>query len=143
MTAFTTEEIQALTTVPDGDSLPDFPLTVFSDICVVEQVIEEKSAGGIIFVATGEERKLPCGKVVAVGPGRIYTTELNASGSVAIAHFVPTRVKVGDFVVFGKYQSAGEPLEYQGKRYLMCRETDLAGVSKTGDAVSLRLAKAD
>lgn len=140
MNAITSHEVSKLAEIPNGVSADDFPFEVFTDIVVIEQAVEEKSAGGIIFV--GEDKKLPCGRVVAVGPGRIYTTELNASGSVAIAHFVPTKVKVGDFVTFGRYQT-GEPIEYNGKKYLVCREGDLAGKSKDGSEIMLRLAKVD
>lgn len=138
MNAFATAELQSMTAIPDGSSSPDFPLEVLSDIVVIEQATEEKTRSGIVLV--GNEQKLPCGRVVAVGPGRIYTTELNASGSTAIAHFVPTKVKVGDFVLFSRFQT-GEPIEHNGKRYIMAREGDLAGYSKTGEPVSLRLAQ--
>lgn len=135
MNAITVKENQAL-----ADSTEDFPLRVLSDIVVIEQSVEEKTAGGIVLL--GEERKLPCGRVVAVGPGRIYTSFMDASGHNQAAYFVPTNVKVGDWVTFGRYQT-GEPLEFKGKRYLVCREGDLAGVSKSGDPVYLRLAKVD
>lgn len=125
---------------PEGVSQDDFPLRVLSDIVVIEQAIEEKSTGGIIL--TGGERKLPCGRVVATGPGRIYTTILDASGHNELAYFVPMRINVGDWVTFGKYQS-GEPLELNGKRYIMAREGDIAAVSKDGTPITLRLAKVE
>lgn len=125
-----------------GQSADDFPLRVLSDIVVIEQTIEEKTAGGIIFSVTGSERKLPCGRVVAVGPGRIYTTMLDASGHNELAYFVPMEIKVGDWVTFGKFQS-GEPLELGGKRYIVARAGDIAAVSKNGEPVPLRLAKVD
>lgn len=129
-----------MTAHPIGQSTDDFPFEIFSDIVVIEQAIEEKSAGGIIFV--GEDKKLPCGRVVAHGPGRIYTKELDASGNTSIAEYVPTRVRVGDFVTFGRYQT-GEPVEHDGKRYIVCREGDLAGRSKNGEEIMLRLAKVE
>lgn len=122
------------------DSMADFPLRVLSDIVVLEQEIEDKTKGGIILV--GEERKLPCGRVVAVGPGRIYTSMMDASGENQIAYFVPMNIKVGDWVSYGRYLT-GEPLELNGKRYLMARAGDIACVSKTGESVPLRLAKVD
>lgn len=118
----------------------DFPLTILSDIVVIEQMVEEKSAGGIIFL--GAERKLPCGRVVACGPGRIYTSMMDASGENQIAYFVPMEIKVGDWVTFGRFQT-GEPLELNGKTYIMARAGDIAAVSKSGDPVPLRLAKVD
>ncbi len=117
-----------------------FPLRVLSDIVVIEQEIEDKSRGGIILV--GAERKLPCGRVVAVGPGRIYTSMMDASGENQIAYFVPMNIKVGDWVTYGKYLT-GEPLELDGKRYLMARAGDIACVSKSGNPVPLRLASID
>lgn len=135
MNAVTVSENQELSKSEDT-----FPLRVLSDIVVIEQSMEEKSRGGIVLL--GEDRKLPCGRVVAVGPGRVYTSFMDASGHNQAAYFVPTNVKPGDWVTFGRYQT-GEPLELDGKRYLVCREGDLAGVSKTGEPVPLRLAKVD
>lgn len=107
-----------------------FPLEPFDDVVIVEQATEEKRESGIILAGGAE--KLQCGKVVAVGPGRTYAAYMDASGNTQFGYNVPTRVKVGDFVVFGKYASGGEPIHYEGKKYLMCREQDLAG--KTPDA---------
>lgn len=118
----------------------EFPLRVLSDIVVIEQEIEDKSRGGIILV--GEERKLPCGRVVAVGPGRVYSSMMDASGENKLAYYVPTNVKVGDWVTFGRFQT-GEPIELDGKRYILAREGDLAAVSKSGEPIPLRLARVD
>lgn len=123
-----------------AESDDDFPLRILSDIVVIEQSIEEKSRGGIVLV--GEERKLPCGRVVAAGPGRIYTSMMDASGENQIAYFVPMEIKVGDWVTFGRFQT-GEPLELNGKTYIMARAGDIAAVSKSGEPVPLRLAKVE
>lgn len=133
-------EKKVFTGWPQGDSIDDFPLHIQSDLVVIEQEIEEKTTAGIIL--TGNEAKMPCGRVVAVGPGRIYTEALDVSGHNEVAYFVPNPIKVGQWVTFGKYQS-GEPIEHNGKRYIVCRCGDIAGVSKTGEPVSLRLAKVD
>ncbi len=125
-----------------SESTDDFPLRMFSDIVVIEQVVEEKSKGGIIFSVSSTEAKLPCGRVVAVGPGRIYTQMMDASGENQIAYFVPMEIKVGDWVTFGRFQT-GEPLELNGKTYIMCRAGDIGGVSKSGEPVTLRLAKVE
>lgn len=121
-------------------TIPDFPFRPLSDIIVIEQLEEEVSRGGIVLIGT--ERKLPCGRVVAVGPGRTYTAYADASGNNNLSYFLATTLKVGDFVTYGKYLT-GEPLELDGKRYLLAREGDIALVSKTGKAISLRLAKVD
>ena len=115
-----------------------FPIRPLQDIVVIEQYTEDKSAGGIVL--TGDYRKFPCGRVVAHGPGRVYTSFLDAAGVHQAGQFVPVSVKVGDWVIFGKYQSGGEPIEDDGKQYLMCREGDLGGVSVSGDPVNIRLA---
>ena len=115
----------------------EFPIQAISDIVIVEQLLEEKSAGGIVL--TGDAKKFPSGRVVAVGPGRIYSTFLDASGNTLHGHLVPCSVKPGDWVLFGKYNSGGEPIELDGKRYLMCREGDIAGVSRSGDPLKVRL----
>lgn len=118
----------------------EFPIAPLSDVVIIEQVTEDMSPGGIAIPSNADHRKFPCGKVVAVGPGRVYSAAMDISGHNALGYLVPMRVKVGDFVIFGKYQSAGEPIEIKGKKYLMCRENDLGGVSKIGDALRVRLA---
>jgi len=115
----------------------EFPLRAIQDIVIIEQLTEEKSAGGIVL--TGDAKKFPSGRVVAVGPGRIYSTYLDASGNTLHGHVVPTAVKAGDWVLFGKYNSGGEPIEIEGKRYLMCREGDIAAVSRSGEPLKVRL----
>lgn len=135
MNAITQIENSALAASEDS-----FPLRILSDVVVIEQSVEETSKGGIVLI--GEERKLPCGRIVAVGPGRVYSNMLDASGQNQLAYFVPMTVKVGDWCTFGRFQT-GEPLELNGKRYIMAREGDLAAVSKSGEAVPLRLAKVD
>ena len=127
----------------------DFPLQPLQDIVVIEQFTEEKSAGGIVFVANGDHRKFPAGQVVACGPGRVYSNFMDASGNQLIGHLIPTTVKPGDYILFGKYQSGGEPItfekgsgagEWEGRTFLMCREGDLGGVFRDGKPIKVRLA---
>lgn len=119
-------------------SIPnEFPLEPFEDIVIIEQAKEEKRASGLILA--GGSEKLPAGRVVAAGPGRWYHGALDASGHNSAAVFVPNPVKVGDYVTFGKYQSGGEPLELDGKRYIMARAGDLGAKSRTGEPITLRL----
>lgn len=118
--------------------MSEFPIKPIGDIIIVEQITEETSSGGIVL--TGDYKKFPCGKVVACGPGRVYTTYLDASGQHLAGQVVPVSVAVGDFVIFGKYNSGGEPIEVDGKKYLMCREGDIGGVSQIGDKLRVRLA---
>lgn len=114
----------------------DFPIKPLSDIIVIKQHKEEKSKGGIFLL--GDDQKFPCGRVVAVGPGRVYSSYLDASGNHMGGHEVPMRVKVGDWALFGKYQSGGEPVEIAGETYILCREGDLAGISSSGEPVFIQ-----
>ena len=52
---------------------------------------------------------------------------------------LPNRIKAGDWVTFGKY-TTGEPLELNGKRYIVARAGDIAAVSRSGKPVPLKLA---
>lgn len=125
----------------ESRSEPDFPFEATSDIVVVEQVEEEASPGGIVL--PGDYRKFPSGRVVAVGPGRTYACYMDAAGHTLTGYTVPTTIKVGDFVVMGKFQSGGEPIEIpNGKRYVMLRESDIGLRSKSGEFVKVRLAPA-
>ena len=121
------------------NELPDdFPLIPFEDVCVIEQNETDTSEGGIIL--TGDYRKFPSGRVVAVGPGRTYSFFMDASGNTLAGKHVPTMVEVGDYVVFGKYQSGGEPIEFNGKTYVLARVGDLAGKSRDKSELNIRLA---
>lgn len=115
----------------------DFPILPTDDVVIIEQLTEETSAGGIVL--TGDAKKFPSGRIVAVGPGRTYDVFMDASGQTMAGKQMPMQLKVGDWVIFGKYNSGGEPIEMDGKRYLMCRERDVGGVSRTGEALKVRL----
>ncbi len=71
---------------------------------------EEKTIGGIIIPDTAKEKPLQ-GKVVATGNG---TKEEEMV------------VKEGDTVLYGKY--AGTELEYDGKKYLVMRQSDILAI---------------
>ena len=120
-----------------GTMVEGFPIEPYEDVVFVEQVVQEKK--GMILLA-GDYAKLPCGKVAAVGPGRWFHPPMDASGTNSGAVFVPTRTKIGDFVIFGRYQSGGEPLLIDGKKYLLCREGDLAGRTVSGEPIEVRIA---
>jgi co-chaperonin GroES (HSP10) len=119
--------------------LPEnFPLKAIQDIVIVEQLEEEFTPGGIALV--GDHKKFPCGRVVAVGPGRTYSFYMDASGNTQAGHTVPCTLKEGDWVLFGRYNSGGEPIEIDGRKFLMCRENDIAARSQDGNPVKVRLA---
>ena len=71
---------------------------------------EEKSIGGIIIPDTAKEKPLQ-GKVVATGNGTKDEEMV---------------VKEGDTVLYGKY--AGTELEYDGKKYLVMRQSDILAI---------------
>ena len=71
---------------------------------------EEKTIGGIIIPDTAKEKPLQ-GKVVATGNGTKDEEMV---------------VKEGDTVLYGKY--AGTELEYDGKKYLVMRQSDTLAI---------------
>ena len=71
---------------------------------------EEKTIGGIIIPDTAKEKPLK-GEVVAAGNGTKDEEMI---------------LKVGDTVLYGKY--AGTELEFEGKKYLMMRQSDVLAV---------------
>ncbi len=68
---------------------------------------EKKTEGGIIIPDTAQE-KPRTGVVVASGPG---------------LKDLSNETKPGDRIFFGKY--AGSELEYDGKQYIIMRESDV------------------
>ena len=79
-------------------------------VLILPAPAEEKTIGGIIIPDTAKEKPLQ-GKVVAVGNG-------TKDEEMVIA--------VGDQVLYGKY--AGTELEFEGKKYLMMRQSDVLAV---------------
>ena len=71
---------------------------------------EGKTIGGIIIPDTAKEKPLQ-GKVVATGNGTKDEEMV---------------VKEGDTVLYGKY--AGTELEYDGKKYLVMRQSDILAI---------------
>jgi chaperonin GroES len=71
---------------------------------------EVKTAGGIIIPDTAKEKPQK-GTVIAVGPG---TTDQKIT------------VKVGDVVLYGKY--SGTEISFEGKNYLIMKESDIYAI---------------
>ncbi|MEK5340817.1 co-chaperone GroES [Weizmannia sp. FSL W8-1119] len=91
-------------------------LKPLGDRVVIELVeSEEKTASGIVLPDTVKEKPQE-GKVVAVGSGRT----LDNGERVAID------VAAGDRIIFSKY--AGTEVKYDGKEYLILRESDILAV---------------
>lgn len=79
-------------------------------VLVEPAAAEEKTASGIIIPDTAKE-KPQRGTVVAVGNGKKDE---------------PLTVKIGDSVLYGKY--SGTELSFNGKDYLIMRESDIYAV---------------
>ncbi|MFC3883412.1 co-chaperone GroES [Bacillus songklensis] len=91
-------------------------LKPLGDRVVIELVqSEEKTASGIVLPDTAKEKPQE-GKVVAVGTGRV----LDNGERVAL------EVAAGDRIIFSKY--AGTEVKYEGKEYLILRESDILAV---------------
>ena len=71
---------------------------------------EEKTAGGLFIPDTAKEKPLQ-GTIVAVGKGTKDEEMV---------------LKEGDTVLYGKY--AGTELEFEGKKYLIMRQSDVVAV---------------
>ncbi|WP_307258547.1 co-chaperone GroES [Oikeobacillus pervagus] len=91
-------------------------LKPLGDRVVIELVeSEEKTASGIVLPDSAKEKPQE-GKVVAVGTGRV----LDNGERVAL------EVAVDNRIIFSKY--SGTEVKYQGKEYLILRESDILAV---------------
>ena len=79
-------------------------------VLILPAPAEEKTIGGIIIPDTAKEKPLK-GEVVATGNGTKDEEMI---------------LKVGDTVLYGKY--AGTELEFEGKKFLMMRQSDVLAV---------------
>ena len=79
-------------------------------VLILPAPAEEKTIGGIIIPDTAKEKPLK-GEVVAAGNGTKDEEMI---------------LKVGDTVLYGKY--AGTELEFEGKKFLMMRQSDVLAV---------------
>lgn len=79
-------------------------------VLVEPAAAETKTASGIIIPDTAKEKPQQ-GTVVAVGKGKKDE---------------PMTVKVGDKVLYGKY--SGSELKWEGKDYLIMKESDILAV---------------
>ena len=75
----------------------------------------QKTKSGLYIPDSAKEKPLE-GKIIALGSGKILE-----DGKI-----LPLTVKVGDFVLFGKY--AGTELKLDGEEYLLVKESDLLGI---------------
>lgn len=75
---------------------------------------EEKTASGVILPETAKEKPQE-GRVISVGSGRLEDGQR-----------VALEVQEGNRVIFSKY--AGTEVKYDGKEYLIVRESDILAV---------------
>jgi chaperonin GroES len=86
------------------------------DRVVVRRLAEDqKTPGGIIIPDTVAEKPQE-GEVISVGPG---APDNNGK-------LVPTTVKVGEYVLFGKW--SGTEVKVDGEELLIMKESDIMGV---------------
>lgn len=91
-------------------------LRPLGDRVVIELVeAEEKTSSGIVLPGSAQEKPQE-GKVVAVGKGALL--ENGQRGELD--------VNEGDRIIFSKY--AGTEVKYDGKEYLILRESDILAV---------------
>ncbi|WP_420320425.1 co-chaperone GroES [Flagellimonas sp.] len=94
-------------------ALPLKPIAGSQNRVIIEPAIAEtKTASGIIIPDTAKEKPQK-GKVVAIG------NDVKDEN---------TTVKVGDSVLYGKY--AGTELKWDGKDYLVMKESDILVIIK-------------
>ncbi|MFA7448110.1 MAG: co-chaperone GroES [Weeksellaceae bacterium] len=79
-------------------------------VVVLPAAAETQTASGIIIPDTAKEKPQQ-GTIVAIGNGKIDE---------------PMTVKVGDQVLYGKY--SGTELKWEGKDYLIMRESDILAI---------------
>ena len=92
-------------------------LRPLGDRIIIELVeVEEKTAFGIVLPDSAKE-KPQTGKVVAVGTGRVLDNGTR----------VELDVQEGDEIIFSKF--AGTEVKYEGKEYLILRESDILAVT--------------
>ena len=84
-------------------------------VLIKQSEAEEVTAGGIVLPETAKE-KPQRGTVEAVGPGKLLDS--GKRGEMGL--------KTGDQVFYGKY--AGTEVEINGKKFVICRETDVLAV---------------
>lgn len=91
-------------------------LKPLGDRVIIELVeTEEKTASGIVLPDSAKEKPQE-GKIIAVGTGRV----LDNGERVAL------EVSEGDKIIFSKY--SGTEVKYEGKEYLILRESDILAV---------------
>ena len=86
---------------------------------IMVKVLEAKEVtkGGIVLPDTAKEKPQEA-EVIAVGKGKV-----SEEGKL-----IPTEVKVGDKILFGKY--SGTEITMDGTEYLILKEEDILAIIK-------------
>ena len=86
---------------------------------IMVEVLEAKDVtkGGIVLPDSAKEKPQEA-KVVAVGKGKVSDE----------GKLIPTEVKVGDKILFGKY--SGTEITMDGTEYLILKEEDILAIIK-------------
>ena len=86
---------------------------------IMVKVLEAKEVtkGGIVLPDTAKEKPQEA-EVIAVGKGKISDE----------GKLIPTEVKVGDKILFGKY--SGTEITMDGTEYLILKEEDILAIIK-------------
>lgn len=97
----------------ENTPLPDFTMTGDT---VLLKAIEIEEDEGILTPSQYDEKPM-FGEVVGVGPGTY---------SFDGGNFIPTTIKKGDLVMFGRY--ASDKIRHKGEEYLIIKEIDIKAV---------------
>lgn len=87
---------------------------------IIVQRVEVEEKIGTLYTPDESKEKPYEGLVLAVGPGRFHNNE-----------FIPTSVKVGEHVVFGKF--SGAEVKVGSRTFLVLREEDIFLVKEKGE----------
>ena len=93
--------------------LPDGVAPLYDKLVVLTDEKQNMTRGGIALPDNARNRDLPCGVVVAVGPGVLLNTGVR----------VPLDIQVGDRVHFNAV--AVNPISIDGTLYVMIRQNDV------------------
>jgi chaperonin GroES len=85
------------------------------DRILLEILEDDLDKEGSLYIPDTAKEKPQKGKVISKGKGKLEDGKL-----------VPLDVKEGDVVLYGKY--SGTDIKYEGKEYLIVRESDILAI---------------
>ncbi len=91
-------------------------LRPLQDRIIIKRVEQETTTASGLIIPDAAAEKPDQGEVLAVGNGKVLE-----DGKV-----LPLDVKVGDFVLFGKY--SGQAVKVDGEELLVMRESDVMAI---------------